>query len=62
MNTAEKLIWGKRIKEIKDAKTDEDILKILREIYNDGFEDGRNDEGNEPYNGQREPVPWEDLD
>ena len=50
----------KHIELVKDAKTDEELGKIINKIYEDGFQDGRNSENQ---TGQKEPpFDWHELD
>jgi len=44
-------------KRIKEARTDEELDRIISDIYNDGIDDV-----DSYYEEKGEPIPWEDLD
>ena len=54
--------WKKLYRErIRNAVGDEELNKIISDIYDLGFDDGYED-GQYGVEERSEPVPWEDLD
>jgi len=56
------LEWNKRwMERIKQSKTDDELMVIVRKIYSVGFDDGK--EESDAINEDREPeYDWHELD